>query len=206
MARRWHRALETQLIEAAQRGSEGAFTQLIERYYSPIFSYLMRECANRQLAEDLAQETFVGVYQNLGTLRESDHFRAWLFAIARNQMYGAFRRRRLRAFISLDRLLARIGDHLPGPLRESDEIDRYAERDAVRRALAELPRTLREPLVLSQGCGFNGPEIAELLGISEDAARQRIHRAKREFRDLYREETGFEGVNADEHATLCPGP
>jgi RNA polymerase sigma factor (sigma-70 family) len=177
MAGEQEQAFETRLVHAARQGPEGAFSQLVERYYSSIYSYLMRQCANPQLAEDLAQETMVNAYQSIENLKEPERFSSWLFAIARNELYSVFRRRRLREFISLDRLLARIADHVPRPLRESDQTDRYAERDVVRRALAELPQTLREPLVLSQGCGFTGPEIAQLLDISEVAVRQRIHRA-----------------------------
>ena len=173
------RAGERALVAAARAGSAAAFALLVERHHLAILRYLARQTGDRELAADLAQETFLDAYRSLGRLGEEVSFAAWLHRIARHNLLPAWRRRRLRRFVSLDRLWG--GE----PAAAADEAA-CDERDLIQRALDGLGPALREALVLHDLQGFTGREVGAILGISPAAARQRVARARARFRERYR--------------------
>lgn len=168
---------EAELVDAARSGSVVAFTALVDHYYPILLSYLVRQTGEEEWAKDLVQETFLDAFRSLNDLPEDRSFRAWIFVIARNNYLHARRRRRLRQFVSLDWLLA--NRRRPIPSVDDDNLS-FAERDAVQQALNQLTTTLREPLVLVS-LGYTLKEIAEVLGISHAAARQRVSRGLRQL-------------------------
>ena len=175
------RAGEHALVAAAREGSVAAFALLVERHHAAILRYLARQTGDRELAADLAQETFLDAYRSLGRLGEEVSFAAWLHRIARHNLLPAWRRRRLRRFVSLDRL--RGGGE---PAAASADEAACDERDLIQRALDGLGPALREALVLHDLQGFTGREVGAILGISPAAARQRVARARARFRERYR--------------------
>src|SRR5215210_488356 len=72
------------LVAQARRGDEEAFRLIFERFARPLISFIYDMVGERELAEDLTQETFVRAYRNLGALREEARFSTWLFGIAKN--------------------------------------------------------------------------------------------------------------------------
>ena len=79
------------LIEAFQAGDDFAFVSLYNRYKAPIFSYCLKMLLDRDLAQDVMQETFLRIYENRDRLLNTHSFRAWTFTIARNQCLNQFR-------------------------------------------------------------------------------------------------------------------
>jgi RNA polymerase sigma-70 factor (ECF subfamily) len=152
----------------------------IEDFYrahaGAVFSYLVSLCRDRSLAEDLMQDTFIRATRSLGGYRGGSP-RAWLFAIARTVFLDETRKRSRR----------------PIPSKEVDPVaatgSDFAEQDAIERALAALPERQRSALLLSDRTGLTGHELAQTLGISEGAARVLLHRARRAFRQSYRQES-----------------
>jgi RNA polymerase sigma-70 factor, ECF subfamily len=92
---------DVELVVRVLEGSERAFQTLVERYERPIFGLIVRMVKNRELAEDLAQETFIKAYRALGGYDHRRKFSSWLFKIAHNATIDHLRRSRL-AFESLD--------------------------------------------------------------------------------------------------------
>jgi RNA polymerase sigma factor (sigma-70 family) len=185
------RGLETEedLVDAATGGSDHAFTKLAERYYDSIFGYLVRQTGDRELAEDLAQETMVIAYRKIRTLEDGRRFPGWLFRIAQNELRSNRRRARLRQFFSLDKLRDDFGYTTPTNDRSSDP-QSATERDQIQQVLDELSPNLRDALLLARLWGFPSKEVARILGISPSAARQRISRADEQFRALYQQLDG----------------
>lgn len=175
---------EWELVVAAQAGDVAAFTLLTERHYAALLRSLARQTGDPDLAADLTQETFVRAFEHLGQLTDAQSFAAWLYQIARNARRMAQRRERLRRWVSLDWLAGRTGRVAPA-LRQPDATAAYHERELLERALAGCSPPLREALVLHSLDGFTGEEVARMLGISPAAARQRIGRARRTFRERY---------------------
>jgi RNA polymerase sigma-70 factor, ECF subfamily len=185
------RGLETEedLVAAATGGSDHAFTMLAERYYDAIFGYLIRQTGDRELAEDLAQETMVIAYRKIRTLEDGRRFAGWLFRIAQNELRSNRRRAKIRQFLSIDKLKEEFG-FAPKTTDRSSDPHIATERDQIQQVLDELSPNLRDALLLARLWGFPSKEVARILGISPSAARQRISRADDQFRTLYQQLDG----------------
>ncbi len=139
-----------------------------DEYSSDVFNFMRRMGAGQNDAADLAQETFLRALRGAGRFRGDSSVRTWLFGIARNVFRESLRRRRTV------------------PL--TPEIDRDAGHGSetswveIETVLATLNTDDREVLVLRFVFDLSGEEIAAALGISHDAARQRISRARAAFK------------------------
>ena len=80
------------LIEAFQSGDEFAFVSLYNRYKDAVYAFCVKMLLNKELAQDVMQDTFLRVYENRERLMKTDSFKAWLFTIARNQCLNQLRR------------------------------------------------------------------------------------------------------------------
>jgi RNA polymerase sigma-70 factor (ECF subfamily) len=172
-------------VEARAVATEDAdFEALIDQHYAAVLRFLTRQTGDPDLATDLTQTCFLDAYRSRHQLANKDAFAAWLFGIARNQLRMEWRRRKLRRLVSLDWISDRAGEAIPA-LSRDDETAALDDRDRIQHVLDELSPSLREALLLHNLCGFRGGEVAEILGISADAARKRIVRAEAEFRQRY---------------------
>lgn len=105
------------LIARARSGDDEAFRLIFERYARPIISFIYDMMGERDLAEELTQETFVRAFKNLGALREEARFSTWLFGIARNVARESLRsRRRDERKVEIDdRSVMELKDGQPAP-------------------------------------------------------------------------------------------
>src|SRR3989338_5488604 len=97
MTQAWHlsNATDREVVEAACAGREDAFRELLRRYQRPVFSLIYRMVRDRELAEDLAQDTFVKVLNAIDSYRPEHKFSSWIFKIANNAAIDHLRRRGL---------------------------------------------------------------------------------------------------------------
>ena len=181
------------LVEAARIGSVRAFESLVERYHAPLLRHLARQTGDRELAADVTQEAFVDAYRHLDRLADDRPFAAWLYRIARNHMLSELRRRRLRRALSLEWAIGGGASDDAG-LRGRDSTASTGERDAIQRALDTLSPPLREALLLHTLWGYPSQEVGQMLGITPEAARQRVGRARAQFRDQYQAMNGVDDV------------
>ncbi len=175
---------EQTLVADAQMGCADAFTQLISRYEGQVVRYLARRTGDRELAADLAQQTFLDAFRHLDRLHDDRPFAAWLFRIAHYNLLHELRRQRIRRGVSLEWLVDQAGE-THSALHSRDKTARTNERSAIRHTLDQLSSTVREPLLLHAIYGYTSEEIAEMLGVAPAAVRQRLARAKAKFRRLY---------------------
>lgn len=177
---------DEELARHAAAGDHAAFAQLVARHESRIYGLARRLTGSPADAEDVLQETFVRVYRKLGTFRGEAQFSTWLFRVATNCALMARRRRRRQPTVSLDAYLpaferggrhVRAGDH--GRAARAEELlDRRRLTGALRPALERLPDRYRTPLVLKDLEDLETREVARVLGLTEAAVRQRVHRAR----------------------------
>lgn len=168
-------------------GHEAALNDLMERHAEKLFHYLVRSLQDEHDAADLAQETFVKVYQNRANFDPSRRFSTWLYAIAGNLVRDRYRWRSRHPQIPLDveneKTEARLKDNLPALDRAPDQNLQAEERAAtVRKAVAALPEELRQPLVLAAYQELSQAEIAGILKCSVKAVETRIYRARQQLR------------------------
>ncbi len=178
-------------------GHEAALNDLILRHGRQIFHFLIRSLGDEEDAADLAQETFVRVFQNRARFRAGQKFTTWLYAIAANLVRDRYRFRTRHPQVSLEATTEAQGslkDVLTTPELPPDESVQKAESaDAVRKAIAALPEELRQPLVLAVYEELPQAEIAEVLKCSVKAVEMRIYRARQQLRESLAELVQAEG-------------
>lgn len=153
------------LMTGVARGDRGAYDILYRRWKDPVFRFLCRRTGARSAAEEAHQEVWLRVYRFAGRYQAGRPFRSWLFAIAAN----------------CGRDAVRPQPELFGFVPAGDEPADLGLRVAT--ALARLDADERR-LVLLTIEGFDGPELAEMLGIGAGAARMRLSRARQRLREL----------------------
>jgi RNA polymerase sigma-70 factor (ECF subfamily) len=176
------------LMARVQAGDERAFGVLMTRWELPVKAVIARLVLNVSEAEDLAQETFVRVWQQRARFRAEAEFRPWLFAIAVNLARNRLRWWRRRPLVSLEAWSG--GDSEPAVPRElahpgpsaAAHVDRAEAAAAVRDAVAILPPALREALVLFEYEHLSHAEIAAIVGATAKAVETRIYRARERLR------------------------
>src|SRR5215471_5380059 len=108
------------LVTRACRGDQDAFRLIFERYSRPVISFIYDQVGDRELAEELTQETFVRAYRSLGALREEAKLSTWLFGIAKNVARESLRARRRREHhvdLESDTVLD-LSDQKPAPVNQ----------------------------------------------------------------------------------------
>lgn len=152
-----------------------AFAACYEALAQPLFRYLLGQCRDRGLAEDLVEATFLELIEAAPRLRGgAGAVRAWLYRAARNNLLDAQRKTRRRGDVPLDeRAAAAHPDGNPGP----EEQALAAARDlVVQRALVHLSDDQREVLLLRFGAGLTGPEVARVTGRTLGSVKALQHR------------------------------
>jgi RNA polymerase sigma-70 factor (ECF subfamily) len=172
----------------ATRGAgaaERTYLELVRLYQMAILNYIHRLVGDRDAAEDLTQDTYVRAFRALGRLEldeaSESRRRAWLYRIAHNVATDHLRRKGRLQWLSLDALRG-LGR---GDLERS-----LVDKDPVHAALATLTNEHREVLLLFGVAEMEAAEVAEVLGISEVAARKRRQRARAAFLAAYGADAG----------------
>ena len=169
-------------------GHEAALNDLMQRHGQKLFHYLIRSLQDEDDAADLAQETFVKVYQNRAKFDPKQKFTTWLYAIASNLVRDRYRWRSRHPQVSLEAENktneASLQDTLSSPADAPDHNLEAQERAAtVRKAVAGLPGELREPLILAVYQELPQAEIAAILKCTPKAVETRIYRARQQLRE-----------------------
>jgi RNA polymerase sigma-70 factor, ECF subfamily len=170
-----------ELIVRARRGDEEAFRLIFERYTRPIISFIFYMVNRSDLAEELAQETFVRAFRSLHSLRDEAKLSTWLFGIAKNIARESLRERhKERGRVDLtDRSVLDLRASTPSPAGQL--LDKELS-EVVRHALLKLDEDKRLVFTLKVYQQQSYDEIAELTGYSIPKIRNDLHRARIEMR------------------------
>ena len=179
------------LIKRFQDGDEEAFNELVARYKDPLFNYVARMLKDRVYAEDIVQETFVRVYRNRDRYQQIAKFSTWIYTIAINLTKTELRRQNLRRFFSLSGSAdSSKSFELPDTkinLEKSAEDTIVGER--IKEAIAELPKTFREVIVLRDIQELSYDEISKIVGVPLGTVKSRVNRGRtrlqKKLRDLH---------------------
>jgi|WetSurMetagenome_2_1015567.scaffolds.fasta_scaffold339029_2 RNA polymerase sigma-70 factor, ECF subfamily len=167
---------ETALMLAAGRGDREAFGLLVERYHAAIVQFADRFLgpADRNAAEDLAQDVFLAAWQAAPTYRPRAKVLTWLMRMATNACLNYRRSRRLRMAVSLDAAVT-AGSEADHPDARALADERAA---VVREAVAGLPPNQRAAVLLRHFQGLSYREIADVLETSVSAVESLLFRAR----------------------------
>jgi RNA polymerase sigma-70 factor, ECF subfamily len=171
---------------------EASLTLLYEQFRRPIYSFTYRLLGSKDDADDVTQEVFVRACVSWNGLYEREHLSSWLYRIATNLCVDMLRRRKRLSWHSLglrqrsdDYSSEVTNDDIISLLSDNGGIPEVAEREQIQATLAQMPTEYAVVLVLSAAQGVPYQEIAQIVGISPNAAATRISRAKKMFMDQY---------------------
>lgn len=169
-----------ELVAAARTGDAAAFEELVRRTSADTFTLARRLVSDDDDARDVVQEAYLRAYRSIGRFRGDAQFTTWLYRITANCASTHLGRRRRHRHDELD-------EEVDVPDTKPDHDPQVAADGALLRqrlevAIAELPPRLRAVVVLRDIYDLSHAEIAEQLGISESAAKVRLHRARRRLR------------------------
>ena len=182
---------DADVVVLAQRGREDAFRELVRRYERPLFSLIFRMVRNTATAEDLAQDSFIKVLNNIDKYRPEFKLSSWLFKIANNVTIDHLRRRQLDT-ISMDgsphASTAADVESTRFDIASSDEnaLDEMESKElgsAIERAIASLRPEYRSCILLRHVEGRSYEEIAATLDLPLGTVKTYIHRARHELRE-----------------------
>jgi RNA polymerase sigma-70 factor, ECF subfamily len=185
-------ASDQEIVALAREGREAGYRELIRRYERPVFSLILRMVRDRQLAEDLAQETFIKALNAIGSYRPEFKFSSWIFKIANNAAIDYLRRREIDT-LSLDgapnatsqddieATALQVSDRGETPLAE---LEARELGGAIELAIGRLRPEYRSCILLRHVEGLAYEEIAQLLDLPLGTVKTYIHRARHELRDL----------------------
>ena len=166
--------MDRDLVEAAQRGDQEAYVDLIRPRHRRLFAIAQRILRDVDRAEDVLQDALVIAWRDLRGLRDPDRFDAWLNRVLVRESIDHASRERRR--VTNLRVLPVDGPVGPDPLLT------VADRDQLERGFRRLSPDQRAILVLHHYAGYSPSEIAETLGIPAGTARSRLHNAHRAMR------------------------
>ena len=184
---------ELTLVDQLRRGDEKAFDAVYDAFNIPVLTFLLRLSRRRDVAEDLLEETWLRLVTHAHRLRPDTRLAPWLFTVARNLYVSYLRSRQIE-----DSTTAGLMTLWPLSIEPSSPFETTAASELERRiesALATLPAASREVLLLVGIAGLDHTEAASVCGITPEALRQRLHRARSMLaRALERETTAIEPV------------
>lgn len=174
------------MLRLAQ-GHNQALNELMERHSEKLYHYLLRSLQDEADAGDLAQETFVKIYQNRAKFDPRQKFSTWIYAIASNLVRDRYRWRSRHPQVSLDadndQTESSLKDTLSAVESPPDKKMQTDERaDAVRKAVDALSEELKQPLILAVYQDLPQVEIANILKCSVKAVEMRLYRARQQLR------------------------
>ncbi len=181
---------DQEVVALARSGAETAYRELVRRYERPIFSLVYRMVRDRELAEDLSQETFIKALNALDSYRPEYKFSSWIFKIANNAAIDQLRRRELDTLSlegsphavtpeAVEATALQIGSRGESALDAVASIELGGE---IEKAIAQLRPEYRSCILLRHVEGYAYEEISEILDLPLGTVKTYIHRARHELR------------------------
>jgi RNA polymerase sigma-70 factor (ECF subfamily) len=169
-------AQEQDWVKQAQAGGRAAFANLVAAYQGPVYNLCYRMLGSATEAEDAAQETFVRLYSKLHTYESDKKLSSWVLSIASHYCIDRLRRRHGDSLSLDDEVVATV---LPSRQAGPEESAlRNEARDEVQAAVSRLDPAYRVPLILRYWHDLSYNEIAEVMGLTVQAVKSRLHRAR----------------------------
>lgn len=180
------------LMLLCQKGHQEALEKLYQRYYRPVLLFILRIVQDRDMAEDLVQETFIRVYNNRESWQPRSKFTSWLYRIARNLCIDE-KRRYWNRLVHMDSQYSDSNVNNPvSPLERAeddtgDARNHFASKideETIKKAINQLSPEQREVIILNKYQGMSYIEIADILGATPESIKQRAYRAHLKLRQI----------------------
>jgi RNA polymerase sigma-70 factor (ECF subfamily) len=182
---------EAELVEGLRAGNPAAYRRFVDSNSANVYNLALKLLGDEQEAEDVLQETFLSAFRAIDRFEGRSKLSTWLYRIAYNASLMHIRKRDRMTTFSLDRPYgddeqdSTVSDrHLVDwSTMPDDQLLTAEARLEMDRAIAQLPESLRSTFVMRDIQGLSGAETAEVLGITVQAVKNRLHRARLRLRD-----------------------
>ncbi len=186
--------LDSELLTAARGGDRAALEALLERHQSQIYRFGMKMCRNPEDAAEVLQDTMIAMARGVRDFRGESSLSTWLYTVARS---FCIKRRRNSAVTP-----EAVDDSVRDPSRTPDELLAGKQLEAaLDEAINALEPMYRDVLILRDVEGLSAPETAEVLGLTVQAVKSRLHRARVAVRERLAPALG---ISTGEPAGACP--
>ena len=170
-----------------------------DQYYHRVRKFILASVKNESVADDLIQETFIKIQENLNTVRDPEKISSWIFRIAYHLCQDHFRN------LKKSSTQEEIHDGLVN--LEETPIQKKLEQEEMSRCVQDqltlLPESMRSVLIFADVMDFTHQEIAAILGLTVENVKVRVHRARKKMKDILKEKCTFE---VDERNVLICEP
>ena len=152
------------------------FTLVFNRFKKKLYNYVLKMTEDIMLTEDIVQDIFLKLYQNINSIRSKENINYWLFTTARNEVYGYYRRKRIRT----DQYNVEDTNEVEIVSEESleYEIEKKEIKELMINELNKLPVEQREVFILKEYSGLKYTEIGDILGIEEKLVKSRLNKVR----------------------------
>jgi len=170
-----------------------------DQYYHRVKKFILASVKNESVAEDLVQETFIKIQENLDSLRDPDKISSWIFCIAYHLCQDHFRVSKKSS------CQEEIHDGLVTPQERTvqEELEQEEMSRCVQDKLSLLPEAQRGVIIFADIMDFSHQEIADILGLTVENVKVRLHRARKRLKTILEKECTFE---VDERSVLICEP
>jgi len=164
--------------------------EIYDQYYDRLKMFIIRLVKDEWIAEDLIQETFIRIQKNFDSVRDPSKVSSWIFRIAYNLCQDHFKSTKKK-----DPAMAILKENLPDPFVEiqvQKELEQFQMGACVQEQINLLPESQRIVLILYDLMGFKHAEIADILDITKENAKVRLHRARKGLKAILKEKCTFQ--------------
>jgi len=190
---------ERLLIQRVKAGDQKAFEVIFSRYVNRVYRQAFKLVGNEADAEDVVQEVFLLVYRKAQSFLGKSEFSTWLYRLTANAALTKLRQRKKEKEVSLDEYLPKFrkdGHHLVRPVVDwTQDIDKFVAikeySQIIKEAMEQLSPMDKAVVMMSDMEEMSNPEISETLGISVQAVKARLHRARLFLRGKFTAHLGY---------------
>ena len=169
---------DSSLIEEILKGNKDRFEVVVNKYGDYVFGYIFKQVKDRNVAEEIVQNTFIKAFRNLGNFDRHKPFLPWILKIARNDLMDYYRRESKRNAVNIDENFQNIIDKNSEPIRILEEKERLREIDNIINSMNYKYRVL---IILKYFQGMSYEEISKELNISVGKVKWRLYEARKLF-------------------------
>lgn len=180
------RISDESLIRQFQNGDMRAYNELVARYKSPLFNFILRYVNDGPTAEDILQETFLRLYRNKHYYKEVAKFSTWIYTIAANLAKTELRRRKRRTVFSINNYTEDNKDYEIKDTEQTpvEQVESDNTVSHIKQAIAELPDTFREVIILRDLRGLDYEEISQITDTPLGTVKSRINRGRAKLAEM----------------------
>jgi RNA polymerase sigma-70 factor (ECF subfamily) len=176
-----------------------SFLEIHDQFYERVRKFILATVRNESAADDLVQEAFIKIQENLDSVRDPAKISSWIFRVAHNLCQDHFRT--LKKSASHEEIHEGLVNLQETPVQKKMEQGEMSQ--CVQDQLNLLPESMRSVLIFSDVMEFTQQEIAEILGLSVENVKVRLHRARKKFKAIMEDKCTFE---VDERNVLVCEP